>query len=141
MASGDGQGGLPGVGIPRGEQQIGAARPQPGPRPGRRVQPGAQPGEPAPGSVAQAEGTPACRGSGLDHRERAVGRGDQVAGPGERGDSLLGGRDGDRPGAQLVAGSGGGQAGPDAYRHAGSRRPGRAAALARDGRRGRPGLL
>ena len=83
VAAGDGQGGLPGVGVPRRSRRR-AAGPQPG-QPGRGA--GGQPGERAPAGGDQAEDS-ACGRGGLDHRGRAVGCGDQVAGPGERGDDL-----------------------------------------------------
>ena len=81
-----------------------------------------------------------CRGLG-DRRRAAAGGGDQVAGNGERVDDPAGGCGGDRPAARrAVRDLVGGQAGPDAQRHAGACPAGRAAP-GRRGVRGRAGRL
>ena len=85
------------------------------------------------GAGGQGQDAPAGGCRGLGDRRRAAGGGDQVAGDGERVDDPAGGCGGDRAAAGLaVADVVGGQAGPDAQRHAGTCPAGRAA----PGRRG-----
>ena len=96
----------------------------------------------------EGEDAPAGGCRGLDDRRRAAGGGDQVAGEGERVDDPPGGCGGDRAAArQAVPGvAGGGQAGPDAQRHAGTcpagrAAPGRCGVRDRAGRQAVPGAV
>jgi hypothetical protein len=103
--AGDGQPGGPGGGVARRRQR----RRDSGPLPCRG------------GAGGQGQDATACGCRGPGDRWRAASGGDQVAGEGERVDDPAGHLGGDRAAARLaVADFVGGQAGPDAQRHAGA---------------------
>ena len=82
VAAGDGQGGVPGVGSPGASTRSGPPGRSRASSPGRRVQAGGQPGKRVLAAAGdEGQNAPARGCGGLDHRGRAVGHGDQVAGP------------------------------------------------------------